>query len=277
MVPTDGSAESAKAVGIARRIAQEQGAELLLVRVVEPLTTTVAAAGGYISPDTLDEFMSAIEEESQADLTRLADEIGPGGPKVRTALLKGPVESALLDCEASERPDLVVMTTHGRTGIARFTLGSVTDRLVREGTSPVFVIRRTSPEELRLERALMMLDGSGVAEEAIPVVKPLLGKPIKSLRLFRVVRDPANRDAGMTYLDGVRPKLETAGVAIDGAVEVGEARHIIDTAANEVDLVVLCTHGRSGFDRLRHGSVAEYVMHNLDKPALLVRAGQAAS
>jgi nucleotide-binding universal stress UspA family protein len=117
-----------------------------------------------------------------------------------------------------------------------------------------------------------MLDGSSVAEEVLPVVEALAGKPLTMVRLFRAVRDPKNREAALTYLQGVAARLAGRFTSVETVVEEGEPRHVVERAARDVDLVALCTHGRSGFDRLRHGSVAEFVTHEVDRPALLVRA-----
>jgi nucleotide-binding universal stress UspA family protein len=205
---------------------------------------------------------------------RLEADIAASGLRVQTAVLAGPVEIALLDFEAEQRPDLVVMATHGRTGIARFAFGSVTDRLVREGTAPVLVVRRTTADAQSPTRALVMLDGSGVAEQVLPLVRELLGKPLQAVTLYRVVSDPDDRGAAASYLEGVAARLATDGVAITPLVDIGDPVRDVERAAEQVDLVILCTHGRGGFDRLRHGSVAEAVMREVDKPVLLVRARQ---
>jgi nucleotide-binding universal stress UspA family protein len=272
LAPLDGSDEGARALQLAEVIALAQQAELLLVRVVEPLPTALTAAGGDISPETYESFRQTIQGEVEAAMARLAEDVAASGARVRTAILGGPVESTLLDLEATERPDLVVMATHGRTGLARFALGSVTDRLVREGTAPVLVVRRSSSATATLDRALVMLDGSGVAEQALGVVKTLAGRPLRTLMLYRVVADPDDREPAMTYLEGVKSRLATDDLEITCVVDVGEPTHDVERAAHDVDLVILCTHGRSGFDRLRHGSVAEHVVREVDKPVLLVRA-----
>jgi nucleotide-binding universal stress UspA family protein len=271
LLPTDGSAESEKALAIAWRVAQAQDAELILARVVEPLTESLTAAGGEVSPDAFQRFHHAALEEAEADLKRVGARVG-SNIRERIVLLSGPVESALLDCEEAERPDLVVLATHGRTGLARLAFGSVADRLIREGVSPVLVVRRSSPATTVLRRGLLMLDGSELAEKAIPVAQELAGKPLGSLVLYRAVKSSQNRDAAQVYLEGVAKRFAASDVEIEIVVDVGELRQpAVTRAATDVDLILLCTHGRSGFDRLRHGSVAELVMHTVDKPVLLVR------
>jgi nucleotide-binding universal stress UspA family protein len=194
----------------------------------------------------------------------------------RIVLLTGPVETALLEYENAERPDLVVLATHGRTGLARMAFGSVADRLVRDGVSPVLVVRRSSPATTVLRRALLMLDGSALAENAIPIVQELAGRPLLSLVLYRAVRNPQNRDTAHAYLEGMAERFASSDVEIEIIVDVGEKQPpMVAKAAADVDLIVLSTHGRGGFDRLRHGSVAAYVTHAVDKPVLLVRGREA--
>jgi nucleotide-binding universal stress UspA family protein len=165
------------------------------------------------------------------------------------------------------------MATHGRTGLARFALGSVADRMVREGSVPVLLVRSATSTTTKLESALVMLDGSGVAEHMLPMVEQLAHTPLQSVTLFRVVADPDDLGAALKYLQGVTARLEPSGLHVAAVVDVGDPRRIVRKAASRLDLVILCTHGRSGFDRLRHGSVAESVLREVDRPTLLVRAG----
>lgn len=69
------------------------------------------------------------------------------------------------------------------------------------------------------------------------------------------------------------PTDGSAGLETGTRVEVGWPQAVIEQAAREADLVILCTHGRGGLERLRHGSVAEHVVREVDRPALVVRAG----
>jgi nucleotide-binding universal stress UspA family protein len=122
-----------------------------------------------------------------------------------------------------------------------------------------------------------MLDGSSVAEEAVPMVKTLAGRPIENLKLYRAVDDPSERAAASSYLEAVSARLGAQALKIEIAVEVGNPTALARQAAEAADLVVLCTHGRGGFDRFRHGSVADRVVRETTKPVLLVRAGMAAT
>ncbi len=272
MVPTDGSPESNRAVGIAEHIARAQNAEVSLVRVIVPIDWQYGASEIPIDPSAYEDVMRAIEDEAIAGLARLEAGLAEHGIKARSTALHGFAASELLDCERAEQPDLVVMATHGRSGLARFALGSVADRLVREGTSPVLLVRRSTPVDRELETAVVMLDGSGVAEQALPIAEALAGKPLRSVTLFRSVADPDDREPAKTYLHAVGARLASPAYSVNEVVDVGDARHTIQRVARERDLIILATHGRGGVDRLRHGSVAEAVIREVTNPVLLVRA-----
>jgi nucleotide-binding universal stress UspA family protein len=263
-VPLDGSPEAESALDVAVQIARVQNAELVLVCVADNW-----AFGTFTS---YDEIRAAIEDEQRrhpgssfeqaartvadATATYLADwqsRLDAEGLRVTTAQLHGPVSVQLLDWEASQLPDLVVMACHGRTGLTRFALGSVTDRIVREGTCPVLVVRRNGPGQNQLDRALVLLDGSEIAEQALPLVRALATGPVKRITLFQAVSADGEVVAARAYLVRVSDALVDTGAEVEVAVLVGEPRGAVGQVAAQHDLVVLCTHGRSGFDRWRHG------------------------
>jgi nucleotide-binding universal stress UspA family protein len=274
MVPTDGSDESAKAIPIAAQLAQAHSAEVVLVRVVELITQYGLGAETPVDPNTYDTLLRAVEEQASTDLARLQETLASQSVKARALAPKGFPASSLLDVEQQEKPDIVVMATHGRTGLARFALGSVADRLVREGATPVLLVRRTTTMDAKLETAVVMLDGSGVAEQALPVAASLAGQPLRSITLFQSVSDPNDREPARTYLGAVADRLRKPDCAVRTVVDVGDPRHTVERVAREHDMVILSTHGYGGIDRLRHGSVAEAVVHNVESPVLLVRAEQ---
>jgi len=274
-MPTDGSAESEKPLTFATQLARAHDAQLTLMRVVEEMVYTADedALNTVEMYEQYEQVTQDMAHQAQSEVHALAQRLQAEGIRARAEVRRGSASGDLLDYIDDEHPDLVVMATHGRTGLARFTLGSVADRIIREGSAPVLVTRRSLESTGRLEHGLVMLDGSGVAEEVIPLVTELAGKPFQRLTLYRVVNNPANQGAATTYLEGVAGKLQDRGATIEVRADQGDARANVERVGKEVDVVILCTHGRSGFDRLRHGSVAEHVIQNVDRPALLVRAG----
>jgi nucleotide-binding universal stress UspA family protein len=273
LVPTDSSAFSEQAMPFAAALAQAQGAELLLVQVAPfPHLPLQVDEVNLASAEVYDEVFEDTKATAQTSLLARAEQLRATGLAVRTILAQGSPAAALLDVERGEQPDAVVMATHGHTGLTRLALGSVAERMVREGTCPVLLVRQGETPTAQLHRALVLLDGSGVAEQALSLVQILAGHPIRTIQLFRVVADPDDRGAAHTYLEGVAAQLAPTGLACELVVEVGEPSHLISRAATAADLVILCTHGRSGFDRLRHGSVAEHIIRQVDRPVFLVRA-----
>ncbi len=274
LVPTDGSALSARAVPVAEAIARAQGAEIVLVRVVEPWNTSGLGFESYVTSDVYDEMQEALEIAAQQDLAMMVERIKARGGPARSVVFSGVPGAGLLDSEEAVQPDLVVIASHGRSGLVRFALGSVTERLVRAGNAPVLVVQASSATDSPLGSALVPLDGSSLAELALPMVEGLAGKPIRQVRLLRAVNRSDEIAPAQEYLEQVARRLGVMGIDVTVDVAIGEPVPAIAEAATGADLVVLATHGRGGFDRLRHGSVAEQVTRDAHTPVLLVRANR---
>jgi nucleotide-binding universal stress UspA family protein len=272
LVPTDGSPLSESALPLTETFAQAQKSEVILARVIEPpiwfgFEPDIATTGAAYQ-DVLD----AVDQAAQEHLDGLVTRLQAAGLHARGELLRGSPSLMLLDYEKSVEPDLVIMVTHGRSGILRFALGSVADRLVREGTVPVLLVRSLSPTPSTADTALVPLDGSDLAEQALTMVKNLAGKPIHRVRLLRAITTADEWVGASQYLEGLAQELATMGLEVETSIRVGEPAPTIADEAPWADLVIISTHGRSGFDRLRHGSVADRVVHESAIPTLLVRA-----
>jgi nucleotide-binding universal stress UspA family protein len=149
-----------------------------------------------------------------------------------------------------------------------------------------------------IKRILLPLDGSSVAEQAIPYVEVLaqvLGAELVLFQAFEPVRpvaieggvamspamikeeEEAKRGSALAYLDSVGKAFREKGLSTSSVVALGSpADKIIDYAdANAIDLIAMSTHGRSGIGRWVFGSVTDKVLHAGDKPVLAVRATKA--
>jgi nucleotide-binding universal stress UspA family protein len=271
MVPTDGSTLSARALPVAEALARAQDAEIVLVRVIEPIDFYGMSVESYFTAQVYDELVTSLHLAARADLGTMVEAIKGRGGSARFIVLAGSPAAGLLDSEANLQPDLIVMGSHGWSGLSRFALGSVTDRLVREGSTPVLVVHGASPADGVLESALVTLDGSPVAELALPMAHSLAGKPLRHFQLLRVVATRDDLAPAREYLDRVATRLTAQGVTVSTDVQIDEPAPAIAAAALGVDLVILATHGRGGIDRVRHGSVAEAVTRQVPIPVLLVR------
>jgi nucleotide-binding universal stress UspA family protein len=135
MVPLDGSSFAEEALPYARGLAEQYKAMLLLARVEE---TFEPPPGVFMPATAIPEVfqLSAAEYlEQQAARFTLA------GLNVQTLVLKGKVSDALLKCAREEKVNLIVMSTHGRTGLSRLLMGSVAERIVHDAPCPVLLIR----------------------------------------------------------------------------------------------------------------------------------------
>lgn len=278
MVPLDGSELAERALPCAQRFAGAGGAVLHLVRVVEaPVRSTWVPGPVFVAVRAYDDPVERATDEATTYLTRLHMRLAAAGLGVTVA---HPVETsgpgaALVAYERTAAIDLVIMCSHGRSGVARFTLGSVATYMLRHGTAPILLVRPSEPA-LPMQRAMVPLDGSPQSEEALHVAADLLGPIVQEVTLLRVVDRRNEVPAAQRYLDAVRPRLyrdgQGAGLVCQTQVTQGDPAQVIMEATGTEALVVMATHGRSALARLALGSVADRVAREGRAPILLVRA-----
>jgi nucleotide-binding universal stress UspA family protein len=278
LVPLDGSELAERALPFARSLAHLVGGNLILARVADgrrPFGDPVEA-----------------QIEAEAYLERLADGRQAGCVAERSLPYGDPAtEIARLAGERSV--DLIVMSTHGRDGLGRALRGSVADTLVRTTQLPLLLVRAGLPLarwEHGLRRILVPLDGSELAEAALPRVAALarasgarvtllqvVGPPAPELRPSEVAGLPEDDEAlaerARRYLAGAAARLSEQGVGVETEVAFGWPAERIGAAAAEghADLIAMSTHARGGLDRLIVGSVADQVLRRAEVPVLLVR------
>lgn len=139
LVPTDFSPASKQALPYARELATLHGAEIVLVHVMElPHYPTLFEGTALVVPPIDESLRAQLEEQLQ----KLAGEIaGDSGFRCRAVLREGPPTQELLDCAKEEGADLVVIATHGYTGLKHMLLGSTAEQVVRHACCPVLTIR----------------------------------------------------------------------------------------------------------------------------------------
>ena len=298
LVPLDGSSHSERALPVALALARRSAAEVELVHVHEPPTMPGLAPMYDTRLDTeMREAMRA-ELEATAERLRQATDV-----PVRATVLDGPVASTLEAHTADQRPELIVMTTHGRGGLSRLWLGSVADALVRRAGVPVLLVRgeEAPPGNAAapvFRHVLVPLDGSPLAEVVLDHAMRLGAPGATTYTLLTVVvprliaarpypgmSTPVDRDdleqrrhAAQTYLDRIAAELRRSGAAVATrvAVHAQAAPGILETAAAEgVDLVALATRGRGAIPRLVLGSVADKVVRGTETSVLVLRPADA--
>jgi nucleotide-binding universal stress UspA family protein len=295
MVPLDGSTFAEHAIPAALGVAEASDAHLHLVQVHElPFVPTspelmVAYDAGQ------DERLRAQEREYLLGIAnRLADQ---RGLSVRTELVDGQPPVALATYARDADIDLVVMTTHGRSGLSRAWLGSVADGVVRRSGVPVLLLRPHADEAeleqpVRPQHVLIPLDGSALSRGVVDAAVSLGALSKARYTLVRVVLpvplirrsldtdlDPfheQNLEEAKADLERAAAPLRERGfdveiAAVSGAVP---AATILEFAQERVvDLIAMATHGRGGWSRIALGSVADKVLRGASVPVLVVRPG----
>jgi nucleotide-binding universal stress UspA family protein len=213
---------------------------------------------------------------------------------------KGNAEDTIIDRAAADKSMLVAMATHGRSGIRRFLLGSVAEKVLRGTANPLLLIRAaedaTSTGEATLRSIIVPLDGSEVAEGVLPMAAHLAKSLDLKIELFRAYHIPYNVYAGdegfyaakydgllksvsdeaKEYLDKKAGELKRLGATtVDCVTKEGfAADEIIGLGRKTADsLIAMSSHGRSGVKRWVLGSVAETVVRHSSDPVLIARPG----
>ncbi|MFQ5341384.1 MAG: universal stress protein [Anaerolineae bacterium] len=290
LIPLDGSDLAAQALPHGVLQARKFGAQLVLLRVVEPMPAPVAEW-------VVVEDLSTVQARVETYLADVEKALAAEGLDVECHSRFGPSAETIVAFAGAEDIDLITMSTHGRTGIGRWVYGSVADKVLRGAETPVFLVRVSRAEQSVAEPnyhcILVPLDGSEVAELALPYAEIWTRAFDGEVVLLRVPTLPAyvslGPDASMlvpsllteayeeadAYLANAVRKLKAKGLTVHkAAVEPGAiADTIIDFARDAgIDCIVMSTHGRSGLGRWVYGSVADRVLRGAGVPVLLVRA-----
>ena len=281
LVPLDGSDESRRILPYVTQIAQRLGAKLLLLNVLDPNESGI--------PQT-DFSKYAVDADGRArqylrhHIARLAEQ----GVTARAWISTGEPSEQIVGVAAHQGCDLIAMTTHGRTALGRGILGPTTDRVVHSSPLPVLTISPVAEGQGRepISRVLVPLDGSELAERALPhaellsrgmSAKVLLVRVVNAMQIQWLDQLPsaaAEVQEAAEYLDRVAGTLRRAGLEVDAATPVGHvAGSIMDIASeNPGTMVVMASHGRSGVLRWAIGSVAESTVRGSGVPVLILPA-----
>lgn len=291
LVPLDGSALAEQALPYAMTLARGLLAELVLFRSVS-LSSDIKG----ILDDTADVPLKQLETEANDYLRKMADQLDEAGLRAHPVVRHRPAAEAIVDYADQTGIQQIVMSTHGYSGISRWTHGSVAERVLQSANAPVLLVRAQGSEDAApvpvCRRILAPLDGSALAEQVLPPAISLARAFDAEIILFQVaiiqasgsftgdwylplqgVLETARQDA-QAYLDRVAERLKGNGFKVSTAMRVGGvADSIVDYAQiNRIDLIAICTHGRTGLARWALGSVSDRVLRAGHVPLLLVRA-----
>jgi nucleotide-binding universal stress UspA family protein len=232
-------------------------------------------------------------------INRTANKLHGDNIKAEPVIRYGVAADKILDFTAEKEIDLIIMTTHGRSGITRWWMGSVAEKVISEATAPVLLVRSKRPgttgatDKLNFpHKILAPLDGSDIGESALPYAETIAANSRASVNLLQVISPPgtveanllggpdwrkfvrAMHDAGEDYLKGVAERLGGKNIKVTYEVATGDpADKIVEYAADKgASMIAMSTHGRTGVARWVLGSVADKVLHGARIPILLVRS-----
>ena len=197
LVPLDGSPRAERAVPVAARIARVSGGVVILVRAVNVAIGFLSSLVG--EAPVVQSALEADQAAAEAYLAGIKQVPELAGITTETRVVSGPVGSAILAVAESSQADLIMLCSHGYTGMTRWALGSVAEKVARYAQVPVLVLREAGPvpagphpDATRPLRALVALDGSVLAKAALAPAASLiaaLSAPAQgALHLVRVVK-----------------------------------------------------------------------------------------
>jgi nucleotide-binding universal stress UspA family protein len=290
LVPLDGSERAAEALPIAADLCHRLSGELTLMRSTPACTPPYAVGAGYITPELYQQQLYDEERWARLDLERIATNLKERGISTQIHVAQGDPAAAIIDAASALDASLVVLTTHGCTGQARFVLGSIADRVVRGCPMPTLLLRSFPPGPAsapphELGSALVPLDGSALAEAALfTIARQLAGRVLREITLMRIV-DPRDGETGMkaaqTYLGHVRRRfrelLGDSSCVVSTHAQAGAPAAGILAFARErmADLILMSTHGEAGSGRRAFGTVTDRLLRDGETPLLLARPANA--
>jgi len=301
MVPLDTSTDSEHALPFALTVAELENASISLVHVAAPPDTGVAmataGAEGYVTAAMNEDVLIDTERHVERRLVTIAGDIEQTSEiRVETIVLEDTeVGHALAEYAEKTSPELIVMTTHDRTRLERWLLGSVAEALVRRIPAPTLLVKAFEERvdlstRASISHILVPIDGSELSLAILPHVRVMAGLSGARVTLFTVSEPaiiaapvgipgaisatvPSEADAS-AVLASRADELRGMGIPADAVVvtDPSPRRAILDYAAeHQVDLIAMSTHGRHGIAKLVAGSVATQVLHHTGIPVLMYR------
>lgn len=264
------------AIPYGRAIAQRLGTGIVLLSVVEiteSLRSYLEAEG-----EQVDQLVQRWLSQRREAIEKLAQTITDVPYHVEVRI--GEPAKEIVAFADERQAAALVMSSHGRTGVARLLVGSVTFTVAQRARQPLIVVRARVPVPapnaiVHLSPVLVPLDGSSLAEEAIDTTLQLLGhgtEPL-DLHLLHVLTDDEQPAEWERYLEGVAQRIRSRGYRVDWSLAHGPVAETIaaEAARRHAGLIAMGTHGMSGVRRVLLGSTAEHVLHASAVPLLLHR------
>ena len=293
LLPLDGSETAEQVMPWAHAFADR-------FRLPVDLLTVIDVGAFLTSVETARRFDVLVEQatrEAREYLERVSGRFAPN--PVKRSLEQGVTAEVIIGKAAADESTLIAMATHGHSGVGRWLMGSVAEKVLRGSNNPLLLVRAVpdarTAREATPKSLLIPLDGSAVAEKVLPTAVKIAAKFALEVVLFRAYTNPFTpfiggigpytvqldelkkhvRDEAHAYLQATRAALSKDAIEkISCIVQEGDAAdQIVATGRpNPGMLIVMGSHGRSGLQRWALGSVTETVVRHAANPVLVVRA-----
>ena len=292
LIPLDGSKTAEQVLPYSRCLAKALAIPVELLEVVDP--EELVALADPAQGRHIDTLVAETMRRTALYLGTTARSFS--GAQVKCSVEKGNPAEVVIEKATADKSTLIVMATHGRSGIQRWLLGSVADKVLHGAPNHLFLVRATdqgkTDGEAPLKTVVVPLDGSSLAEQVLPYVLDLAKKMKLSAVLMRAYALPPSVSAedygfysadlldhleaeARDYLQKKVNEVKQNGVEnVASVVNPGYgAEEIITLGRNTPDnFIAMSTHGRSGIQRWVLGSVTDRVVRHSGDPVLIIRA-----
>jgi nucleotide-binding universal stress UspA family protein len=298
LIPLDGSKTAENVLPYGRILARTFQIPVELMEVLD-----IAGMASHVAAEKarrLDTVVTEGERSSEQYLKKIASSFS--GVNVGCTVERGRPEDVIVEKAAADKTTLIAMATHGRSGMSRWLLGSIAEKVLRAATNPLLLVRASEEAltegEAVFRSIIVPLDGSELAESVLPTAVKFARLFNVGMVLFRTYELPASayygrenylpnyeelknrvKEQAQDYLDKRIEAIKAEGVQRVSSVliEGSGPNEIIDYARKTPNaLITMCTHGRSGVKRWVLGSVTEKVVRHSGDPVLVMRGGATA-
>jgi len=278
LVPIDFSPYADQALVYAIEVAKSLNAYLTLLHVLQvPLVVGDSEA-------VLNASLESLEAEAEQGLQAALERIRQAALKGESVMVAGVPFQTIVQVARDQHADLIVMGTHGRTGLTHILIGSVAEKVVRLAPCPVLVTR--PHEDAATPHILVPLDFSADADYALEIAVELAQKRQARMSLLHVIDRPPMGPGEIPLSGSYQQEVLTAvdqhmtrtlvhvqqtGLKADMTIRRGNPlQTILEVAHSQnIDLIVMGTRGRTGFKRVLLGSVAENVVRLAPCPVMV--------
>jgi len=293
LFPTDFSRCAEQALTHAVFLAEKYGAEIYVLHVITIFEDQPSIVSREIT-DT-EEMIKKLEDVAGKQLDKIFNSHNSDNIKITTAIRRGlSAAPSILEYSSDNDIDLIVMGTHGRRGFGHLLLGSAAEEVVRMASCPVFTIRELKePKEIaQVNNILVPIDFSNYSKKALAYSSQIAQSYNAQLQVLHIIEEtmhpafsvsgkssifdlvPDIRDDSRKRVEKMMKEIVSDKVKFHIYIQGGRAANAIIqfSKENSTDLIVIATHGLTGFEHMLLGSVTEKVVRMAPCPVFTVKA-----